>query len=762
MTKTSATLLILLGLSACVRQPREETDMTPSEVMPAPPTAAPPAPTPAPVPHTPAPPVRATLTAPLPGLAFYQSLDLQRTDLAAVAKAVAAEDPQAALTAYAAFLRAKDWGGALQPAAALPAGEATTPAGEAARLGQVRLLGHTHSYGDSIQWLENPTAFADWPLLLNRHGHWVDLARAYRETGNPAYVAAFESQLVSWLEQARIPDALVRTQAALIPRERGHRRPFAPAWRTIEAGERLRAAWPRLLADLLKSPHLSDTVLVRMVAAMARQADFLVEFSGPDNWMYIESEGLLTTAALFPEFPRARVWADTAWSRVSEDLAYNVYPDGAYQELTFWYQETVRSAVVSMLALAERAGLPPEPKVEQALERMMEGVMNARMPGGRLPQVNDADTISADWILRPAAQRFNRPDFDYVASFGTRGEAPAHTSVAMPHAGWGILRENWSATANALFFEAGPFGGHAHEDKLGFILYAYGQPMIIDTGRAPYGESPERRFNVGPTAHSTVLFDGLGQSRRWWQDGRLNRTEGPAEGFVFDDREAVALTSGAFGEMPEEFFHLADKGFRFVQHRRHIVWFKPDRWLVVDVFSPRDIHPATPPDRLGPNPTRPETATSLFQLSDLPFSPPTPEGMRLGNTDAPRLHFAWAGSGETVADVVRGQTEPELLGWRFANMNEGNRAIPIPTLRIQCRLPALPAAQALFLTADPAGRTRTGRVEMRKGEAPGHTTFVLSCDSGFAGGVRVSPGRVEVRAEGIHEIFELKADSGGR
>ena len=738
--------LLLAGLAGCVGKKTEV--VSPTEVEP-PPSEVPDA-----VPYPPAPPVRVNLSAPFPGLAFYQSLDLDRADLADVARAVAAEDAVAAMTAYATFLRAKDWGGALQPASPLPASDATTPEGERARLGQVRLLGHTHEYGESIDWRGNPTNFADWPLLLNRHMHWVELANAYRQTGNPAYVEAFSLQLVSWLEQAVMPDSLVRAQAALIPRERGHRRPFAPAWRSIEVGERLRAAWPRVLAGMLNSPDLEDAVLVRMVAAMVRQADFLIEFAGPDNWMYIEAEGLLTAAALFPEFHRAQVWSDTAWSRVAEDLAVNVYPDGAYQELTFWYQETVRSALVSMLDLAGRVGLTPDPSIEATLERMTEGIMNARMPGGRLPQVNDADTLSADWILRPTARRFNRPDFEYVGSFGASGEAPAHTSVAMPYAGWAILRENWSSTANALFFEAGPFGGHAHEDKLGFILYAYGKPMIIDTGRAAYGNTPERTFNVGPTAHSTVLFDGLGQSRRWWQDGRLNMTDGPAKGFAFQDDDTVAFASGAFGEMSEEFFHLADKGFKFVRHRRHIIWFKPDRWLVVDVFSPRDIHPATPEDRLGPNPTRPEIATSLFQLADHPFTEPDEDGMRLGAGDAPRLHFAWAGSGQSVADVVRGQTEPELLGWRFANMNEGNRPVPIPTLRIQRELPGLPAVQALFLTADPAGRTRTSRVEMRGGEGDSLGLFVLHCDSGFSASVDVSAKRVKVHKNDADQIFE--------
>jgi hypothetical protein len=731
----------LMGLAACVRQRRD-----------ADPTDLPPTPMP-----TLAAPVQVSLTQPQPGLSFYRSLDLERPELAAVARAVASADVGAALSAYADFLRSKDWNGALQPAAALPQGVGTTPAGEAARLGQIRLLGRTHDYGGKIDWLDNPTSFADWPLLLNRHGHWVELARAYQQTGNPAYVEAFETQLASWLEQARMPDDLVRAQAALIPRERGHRRPFAPAWRTIEAGERLRAAWPQVLVGLLKSPALDDASLVRLVAAMARQADFLVEFAGPDNWMYIESEGLLTAAALFPEFPRSRVWSGTAWSRVSEDLSRQVYPDGAYMELTFWYQETVRAAVTSMLALAERTGLTPEPKVVEAMGRITEGVMNARMPDGRLPQVNDADTLSADYILSPAAQRFNRPDFTYVASFGAQGEAPARTSVAMPYAGWAMMREDWSRTANALFFEAGPFGGHAHEDKLGILVYAYGQPMIIDTGRAAYGETPERSFNIGPSAHSTVLFDGLGQARRWWQDGRLNRTEGPAAGFHFDDTEGLAFASGAFGENPAEFFHLPGAGFSFVQHRRHILWFKPDRWLVVDVFSAREPHPETPADRLGPNPTRPATATALFQLADLPHTPPTPEGMRLGAEGGIRMHFSWAGSGVSIADVAKGQTEPEWLGWRFANMNEGNRAVPTPTLRIQRRLSGLPAAQALLLTADPSGQAiRTGQVKMQEGPEPGQFSFAMACDSGFRAEVRVTSDRVDIRSGEIHQIFTWK------
>ncbi len=679
--------------------------------------------------------VPAPLGQALPDLAFYEALAPDLPGLQPVYAAVRAKNVAAAQRAFAAYLRGKTYNSAaLDVHPRKSAGHATTPGGEAAAATRITLLGHTQDYKGSIDWTKNPTTFADWLLMLNRHVHWADLAEAYRQTGNPRYTKAFVAQFDSWMKGAPLPGVVVQTQARQISREHGHRRPFAPAWRTIEVGERLRAAWPKALGAFLQDPALDDATLVRFVAAMARQADFLVEFQGPQNWYYIESEGLLRVAALFPEFSRAQVWRDEAIGRIERQLRLEVYPDGAHEELTFWYHETVRSAAANMLGLATKLGFPPSDETMRSFERMHEAMMASVQPDGRLPQVNDSDSLPAAYILQDGARRFGRSDMVYVASRTRSGDAPDFLSKALPWAGWAAMRSGWSDQDNFLFFEAGPFGGHAHEDKLGFILFGHGESFVIDTGRSAYGESAQRSFNIGPKAHSTVLFDGKGQSRRFWRDGRLMRTKTEAEGFAFATTESVDFATGAFGEQTDEFFYDAALGYAFMEQRRVVLYLKPDRWVVLDTFKERSGHSELDQNQLKDSSYAPARATTLFQLNDLPLELKSDAGhLTLGRTDAPRLNLSWTLPEQTAAKVVRGQETPELMGWRFLGMREGNRAEPTPTLVLDRPLQGKPGASGyLFSVAKTNEATRDERIVLTASEADGHVFELRNASGVFA------------------------------
>ena len=380
-----------------------------------------------------APAVAAPLVGALPPLEFYRALQPGVPGLEAVYEAVGAEDVERAQSAFATYLRTKEFDpAALEVLPVKEAGIAKTGAGEAAAARKITLLGKTHSYGESIDWTGNPSEFPDWPLLLNRHGHWRDLALAYQQTGNPAHLNAFAGQLDSWLTEARMPGMIQQAQARSISRDKGHRRPFAPAWRTIEVGERLRDAWPKAFGTFVRQPGLDDATLVRMAAAMVRQADFLVEFQGPQNWFALENDGLLRTAAIFPEFSRARVWKDEALGRIAAQLNDEVYPDGAHIELTPWYQETVRSATSGIVGLSRSLGLDLSPSAVEKFEKLHLSNMASVQPDGRAPQVNDADPLRVEYILREGAKRFNRPDMLYVATRGSEGTPPAFVSTSLP------------------------------------------------------------------------------------------------------------------------------------------------------------------------------------------------------------------------------------------------------------------------------------------------------------------------------------------
>lgn len=682
-----------------------------------------------------APPVAAPLGDALPPLEFYQALQPGVPGLEAVYEAVQAADVERAQSAFATYLRTKEFDpDALSVLPAKEAGSAKTSAGEAAAARKITLLGKTHTYRERIDWTGNPTEFSDWPLLLNRHGHWRDLALAYEQTGNPAYLKAFAEQLDSWLTGARMPGMVLQAQARNITRDKGHRRPFAPAWRTIEVGERLRDAWPKAFGTFVRQPGMDDATLVRMAAAMIRQADFLVEYQGPQNWFALENEGLLRTSVIFPEFSRARVWKDEALGRIAAQLDEEVYPDGTHIELTPWYQETVRKATSGIVALSQGLGLDLSPSAGEKFEKLHLSTMAAVQPDGRAPQVNDADPLRVEYILREGAKRFNRPEMLYVASRGREGTAPSFFSTSLPWAGWAVMRSDWGENANYLFFEGGPFGGHAHEDKLGFILFAYGQPFVIDTGRSSYSDGSWRSFNIGPNAHSTVLFDGKGQSRRYWTDNRLNNTKTEAEGFEFATTEQVDYASGAFGEMADEIFYDANLGFAFIAQRRVVLFLKPDRWVVLDSWSKREGHPAVDQSKVVPESFEPKEMTTLFQLEDLPTTLKAEEGrLTMGQEGGPLMGLSWTQPGKVKASLVRGREEPSILGWRFLDMNQGNRAVPINTLVLDRSLPGETSVNGYLFSATAAGvEPRQESITLAASEEDGTVFHLMQGEQVFA------------------------------
>jgi hypothetical protein len=409
----------------------------------------------------------------------------------------------------------------------------------------------------------------------------------------------------------------------------------------------------------------------------------------------------MRAASLLPEFKRAGDWRDIALARVNRSLQTEVYPDGAHEELTFWYQETVRANLASVLDIANALGHPIPPALEQRFRLLFEAVYKTRQPDGRLPQVNDGDTLPAAYILEDGARRFNRPDFLYVASRGRSGTEPDFLSASLPYAGWAVMRDGWSENAGYAFFEAGPFGGHAHEDKLGLIIHARGHPFVIDTGRSAYGENAWRSFNLDGSSHSTVRFDGKDQTRRWWRDGRLMRAKGPAEGFAFTTTPDVDYAAGAFGEDADEVFYDAELGFAFVEHRRAVLFLKPDRWLVIDRFSAREANQETPPEQHGEYALRPRVATTLFQMAEQAYELSARTGQWVGKPDADtRFRVTWNDPAKVRSRVASGEENPELLGWRFEGQSKGHKPVAIPTLVLERDLPALPFVQATLFSAE--------------------------------------------------------------
>jgi hypothetical protein len=208
----------------------------------------------------------------------------------------------------------------------------------------------------------------------------------------------------------------------------------------------------------------------------------------------------------------------------------------------------------------------------------------------------------------------------------------------------------------------------------------------------------------------------------------MQNSNGPvAEGFAFSTTPQIDIATGVFGSRPLELFYEPGIGFRFVQHRRTIVFLKPDRWVVIDQFSGRDRCPGLSEAELEGCPLDPCSSTALFQLADHPCELYADSSTLYSRAiDGPCMTFAWTGEQPIAARVVRGQSKPEMLGWQFADMAEGHRADPIPVLMLDTTLPQLPHAQAYLISVAPSTEACRKESLQLQQTSTGHALEILA------------------------------------
>ena len=123
-----------------------------------------------------------------------------------------------------------------------------------------------------------------------------------------------------------------------------------------------------------------------------------------------------------------------------------------------------------------------------------------------------------------------------------------------------------------LIADAGPMGpggaGHSHADALSFVLRRGEEDLLIDAGTFTYvGDAKWRNWFRGTAAHNTIRIDGLDQAT-------------PLGPFRWADKPEVAIN--AWRTDSEEDFLDAVCRYRGLEHRRRILFAKPDTIFVLD------------------------------------------------------------------------------------------------------------------------------------------------------------------------------------
>lgn len=440
--------------------------------------------------------------------------------------------------------------------------------------GRSWVFAHVEDLKQQLKRPSDPTAAAMGAVELtwefNRHGHFLDMARAYWLSDSEPLVSEFIVQAVDWSERNPGLGGINWLD------------PETVAIRTVH--------WLLALHYFLKSAQLHGEPFARLIKELmvhaAILADLIERTEGRAKLACCSS--LLLYSLAMPEVSDSERWHQLAASRISEAAWQVLGRDGfdasgcsaQHRATTEWLllplmlcklnqlpapeglQQAAETALDNLLLLMPANGLAPELGSTWAssflgrncgtarhLQRLL--AFGAIATGqGRFLQQQDMPAELYWWLGLSARERF--------ASLSP--QEPAAVSRALAEAGLLVARDNWSSQANWCLLRGTPASTLSqaappvpaelplHDDALSLCLSLEGEPVLLEPGAPPLPGAVGQAFSR-ILAHSAP---------------RIGR-----------EREPICLARSGHEETPKMTIVETREGFYLGTHRS--VWLMPDK-----------------------------------------------------------------------------------------------------------------------------------------------------------------------------------------
>ena len=227
----------------------------------------------------------------------------------------------------------------------------------------------------------------------------------------------------------------------------------------------------------------------------------------------LETSDIGVAALLYPERRHSEQLLKLALRRCGWIVHTRYFPDGCYIDGSTRTQQEVFTHLYRFYHLAKLGGVQFSQKFDAQMDKILEAFIYLSQPDYTLPSVGigGPSGVNAAEGCSLGVEIFDRQDLRYIASEGRVGEPPKETSYAFPYAGYYVMRDRWRPDAQYLLFDARHLreGGRPHEDKLSFLLCAYGRPLIIGGKGQRRGRMGEAEITPAPNTRwiTTSSFD---------------------------------------------------------------------------------------------------------------------------------------------------------------------------------------------------------------------------------------------------------------
>ncbi|MBI2276826.1 MAG: alginate lyase family protein [Dechloromonas sp.] len=413
--------------------------------------------------------------------------------------------------------------------------------------GRFEFGGERHTLGARFSWKGNPSCDKEWQIAHHKFYFAVDLAHAWRATGNPVYIRRWAELIGAWLDEMG-SGYIVASDAQVEAKRIEH-------WVLSFVILQCRDWWN----------HLSAALLRRFLGRVADEARYVSRhLRAGRNHRTFQLYAMFLAGVLFPEFAGARHMVSVARDKLTENLLHDFGEDGVHIELSSHYHQITLETAVAFVELARLNDVALYPALLQRLQRALEFSMWLTLPDGEVPLINDADNGDHRPLLCTASLLTGDLRLLWVGTLGGEGLPASGCARHFDSAGYFVLRNGWGRdvasfrAAQHVFYDCGKLGegSHSHYDLFNFTYFVDGEQLVVDPGRYTYSAEPGadgidwRREFKSTRYHNTVTIDGLDQTRY------LSKSRIQPPGVERYDRTRHAAKHGPDVEVGERSFFL--------------------------------------------------------------------------------------------------------------------------------------------------------------------------------------------------------------
>ncbi len=420
----------------------------------------------------------------------------------------------------------------------------------------------------------------DSPDYVRQNDLFAELGRAYQLTGNEKYAKKLNELMADYIQDNASPFEGGMTGGK---------------WHAMHMAWRMNDAWDGFGAAF-HSKSLTDDVKIAWLEYWSRIGYFAEHKESGGNQANATADSLMAFAARFPEYKRSSHWFNAGFQKLTENSLKVFREDGGCVEPAMTYHGLSLVTLLSGIDQARKFGLEVPAELLKTAEKACAYTAYILKPDGQVPSLGDTDVEEfrpdvkkwngwRDGEVMQGYKRFGREDLLYIATVGKQGKRPNSASTAFPNTGHYILRSDWGGEngegfedARYLFFRAGKFGSHGHDDLNQITLYAYGRPLIIDPGRAKYGTP--LMFELSKNrSHNVLLVDDLDMQHRMPQ---LH---------AWETNQVLDFVKNSYKDL-----------YPGVDHTRAVLFVRPDYFVMFDNAISQATHNfginfwLTPPD----------------------------------------------------------------------------------------------------------------------------------------------------------------------